>query len=165
MADDISFSVLGLDELNNTLDQLGPAYKYKGARFALRKAANLVRDAAKVNARMVDDPSTFSVIAENIDVRFSRRRFSSTGDVMFRVGVKGGARQEKNKSVDPGLPGGGTQHWRLVEFGTARSQARPFMRPALDENVGAAIDVFVDQLDKWTERNIKKLQKKGLIQI
>lgn len=161
--DDVSFSIIGLKELNSTLDQLGPAYKYKGARFALRKAANLVRDAAKQNAQRIDDPATPSDIPENIAVRFSSRRFKRTGDVMFRVGVRGGAKQEKNKSVDPGLPGGGTQHWRLIEFGTEHIPPAPFMRPALSENIGRATDEFVRELDKWTARNLKRLQKKGAI--
>jgi len=167
--DDISFSILGLKELNNTLGQLGPAYKYKGARFALRKAANLVRDAAKQNALRLDDPETASAIAENIAVRFSSRRFKNTGDVMFRVGVRGGAKQEKNQSVDPGLPGGGTQHWRFPEFGYIHKKSgehvppTPFMRPALEENIDKAVGEFVDQLDKWTARNLKKLQKQGAI--
>lgn len=157
MADKIEFSLFDPDDALGKLEALPDALRYKGARFALRKTANLVRDAAKQNARKLDDPATASVIAENIAVRFSSRTFKRTGNVMFRVGVMGGARlsdQEKSE----GLPGKGTQHWRLLEFGTENTRAHPFMRPALSNNVHQAIAEFGKQLDRWMARNLKKLK-------
>lgn len=91
MAENVQFSLLDPDGAIDKLKALPDAFRYKGARFALRKAANLVRDAAQQNARKLDDPATASVIAENIAVRFSSRTFKRTGNVMFRVGVMGGA--------------------------------------------------------------------------
>lgn len=166
--DDISFSVAGLKELNNTLDQLGPALKKKGARFALRKAANLVRDSAMQNAQRIDDPKTKESIVKNIAVRFSGRTFKRTGDLKFRVGVLGGARGYAKASGEfqgagKENPGGDTFHWRFVEFGTSEFPAVPFIRPAMEQNIGRATDEFSVQLDRWLARNLKKLQKQGLI--
>lgn len=62
--------------------------------------------------------------------------------------------QEKSE----GLPGKGTQHWRLLEFGTENSRARPFMRPALSNNTNQAIAEFGKQLDRWLARNLKKIK-------
>lgn len=160
MADNLQFSLEDPDKVLDKLKQFPDALRYKGARFALRKAANLVAEAAKQNARRLDDPGTASAIAENIAVRFSSRRFKRNGDVLFRVGVRGGAKlQDQEKSQ--GLPGKGTQHWRLLEFGTEKMRAQPFMRPALQNNINKATDEFVRQLDRWIGRNLKKIDKLG----
>lgn len=161
MADGVEFSLLDPDHALDKLVGLPTALRKKGARFAMRKAANLVRDDAKQRAERLDDPETASVIAENIAVRFSSRRFRNTGDILFRVGVRGGARltdQEKSQ----GLPGKGTQHWRLLEFGTEHARAQPFMRPALSQNVGAATAEFAKHLDRWLARNLNKIRKDGV---
>lgn len=162
MADAVQFSLIGLDDVLGKMKALGPALKKKGARFAMRKAANLVAAAAISNAMRIDDPSTPSAIPKNIAVRFSNRRFKSTGDVMFSVGVMGGAVLDEKQEAD-GLPGKGTQHWRLREFGTERTAADPFMSPALADNVGVATNEAADQLNRWLDRNIRKLTKQGLL--
>ena len=71
----------------------------------------------------------------------------------FRVGVRGGA---KEGSDDPGAPGGGTWHWRLVELGTEHSAAEPFMRPAMESNIQRAINEFVRSYGRGLDRAIKK---------
>lgn len=158
MADKVEFSLYDPDNVLGKLKAFPVAIGKKGARFAMRKAANLVANAAKENARKLDDPQTASAIAENIAVRFSSRTFKRTGNVLFRVGVRGGAvlaDQEKSR----GLPGKGTQHWRLLEFGTSRTRARPLMRSALENNINKATDEFIRQLDRWIGRNLKNIDK------
>lgn len=160
MADKVEFSLYDPDNVLGKLKAFPVAIGKKGARFAMRKAANLVANAAKENARKLDDPQTASAIAENIAVRFSNRTFKRTGNVLFRVGVMGGAGgnlSEKDQAA--GLPGGDTRHWRLLEFGTSRTRARPFMRPALENNINKATDEFIRQLDRWIARNLKNIDK------
>lgn len=161
MADQVQFSILGLKEVLDKFEGLPKAFKYKGSRFALRKAANLVAEKARENARRLDDPETASVIADNIAVRFASRRFKTTGDVMFRIGVMGGANLKK-RDASEGLPGKGTQHWRLLEFGTEKMPAQPFMRPSLEQNINEATNEFVTQMDKWITRNLKRIKKNGI---
>ena len=88
-------SLIGLDELLGKLESVTSDVKLKGGRFALRKAANLIAIKAKENAKRLDDPTSSEEIAENIAVRWSGKRFKTTGDLAFRVGVMGGARQYK----------------------------------------------------------------------
>ena len=53
-------------------------------------------------------------------------------------------------------PGGDTFYFRFLEFGTSKVPARPFLRPALNNNVDGVQDGFVtdfkDQLDKEIAR-------------
>lgn len=143
--------ITGLDKALDRIAKAPDEIKLKGLRFAMRKAANLVRDAAKQGAQAIDDPATGQSIADNIVVRFSGRRFRRTGDVMFRVGVLHGARLDK---ASPGKePRSPTPHWRLIEFGTSRSRAQPFMAPALRNNVGSATNEAGKHLSRWLDRN------------
>ena len=159
-SDGIQFSMLGIDELIGKLDSVKQDVRLKGGRFALRKAANLVRDKAKANALQLNDPKTGRSISDNIAVKFSSRTFKATGDVKFRVGVNHGAvLPTKTSEADSGQ-GGPTPHWRLLELGTENIAANPFMRDALEKNINAATDEFIKHYGKALDRAIKRAQKK-----
>lgn len=167
MADSVSFQIHGLDSLLGKLENLKYETKKKGGRSALRKAAQLVRDMARVNARQVDDRASPEKIYENIVERWNGRLNKRTGDLGFRIGVLGGARDYSaygeittGKSAT-GNPGGDTFYWRFVEFGTERTAARPFMRTALEQGAAAATDKFVAEYEKAVDRAIRRAAKKG----
>jgi HK97 gp10 family phage protein len=154
MAETISVKMTGIDELNKKLEGLKYDVQKKGGRFALRKAAQVVRDAARQNAQTVDDSATGRSIAKNITEKWSSRLNKQTGDLGFRVGVSGGAKVPKD-NADEGA-GGPTPHWRLLEFGTEKMAARPFFSKALSENAQKATDVFIDQFGRAIDRALKK---------
>lgn len=162
MSDSFQFKLTGLDSLLGKLDAVSKDMKYKGGRFALRKAANIVAAAAKANAGQIDDPATAEEIAKNVAVRWSGRTFKTTGSLMFRVGIMGGA-SFADKKPRTGLAGGDTRHWRFIEFGTSKARAKPFMRRAMTENIGAATDEFIRQYERSLDRAIKKAAKKATI--
>lgn len=154
------FQIQGLDDVLVRMRALGPKLAAKGARTAMRKAANVVRDAAKANAAKLDDPTTPNRIADNVAVQFSAKTLKTAGDVMFRVGIRGGAKQYSNTRENRGKArvgkeyktGGSTFYWRFLEFGTSKIRARPFLRPALAENVDKATEVAVVELNKALDR-------------
>lgn len=156
MSDTVSFSLIGIDSLLAKLESITYDVKRKGGRFALRKAAGVVERALKQNAATVDDPNTPADIAKNVAVRFSNRTFKATGDLKFRVGILGGA---SKANATAGLPGGSTVHYRYLEFGTEKMAAKPFVRRALEDNIGAATNEFIDQYEKAIDRAIKKAAK------
>ncbi len=160
MANELTFNLDGVPELNAKLAEVGKDVKFKGGRFALRKAANLVRDNAKSRALAFDDSETGRTVADNIVVRWSGKEFKQTGNLMFRIGVKGGGKAKDKGNPDTG-PGGATPHWHLLEFGTAKMPAQPFMRPALAESIGAVSSEFITQYKKAIDRAIKRAQRQG----
>lgn len=161
MADGVDFKIEGVEDLNAKLKSVSEDVKSKGGRFALRKAANLVRDAAKRNATTIDDPRSPEDISKNIAVRWSGKTFKRTGDLMFRVGVMGGAGGNRPSEAFDTLPGADTRHWRHVEFGTEKTRAQPFFQKALSENVSKATNEFVTQYGKAIDRAIKRARKTG----
>lgn len=159
--DGVDFKLIGMNEVLGRLDSISHDAKYKGGRFALRKAANLVAANAKDNAREIDDPKSTEEIAKNIAVRWSTRTFKSTGDLKFRVGVIGGAGGRGSPEKLASNPGGDTRHWRMLEFGSENNiPARPFMRRALSENTSQAIDEFARHFEPAINRAIKRAKKR-----
>lgn len=151
----IEAKITGLDELQAKLKNLSAETQYKGGRFALRKAAQIVRNAAREGAARLNDPATGRAIADNIAERWNGKTFKQNGDLMFRVGVLKGAVLPKDNGKETGK-GSATPHWRLLEFGTEKMQAKPFMRPALENNLQTATDEFVRQYNKAIDRVIAK---------
>ena len=154
---DFEFKIEGLDPVIRKLRALPEKFGKRGMRRALRKGANVVRNAARNNAKQIDDPETRERIWKNIAVQGGgARRERQAGGPMMRVGVRGGARHRDDKALDS-LPGGNTTHWRWVEFGSVNNQARPFMRPALANNVDAATNAIVAAAKVELDKELAKL--------
>lgn len=170
MTDSVSFQLHGMDEVQGKLDAISHEVKYKGGRFALRKAANLVAGKAKENADKLDNPDTDNKISDYIAVRWSTRTFKSTGDLKFRVGVQGGARYNYANTKDNARSGrigksyqveSQAYYWRFLEFGTSKMSAKPFFRKALADNVGAATAEFAKHFPKAIDRALRNAKKKA----
>jgi len=161
MADSVEFSITGLDSLLGKLESVSYDVKRKGGRAALRKAAQIIVDKAKQNAERIDDSETGRSIAENIAMRWNGRLFKRTGDLGFRIGVLTGS----TRNLLPGNPdtgkGGATPHAMLVELGTEKARAQPYLRPALEGQIGEVTSVFVNEYEKAIDRAIKRAAKKA----
>ncbi|HCB0320539.1 TPA: HK97 gp10 family phage protein [Klebsiella pneumoniae] len=158
MADGVEFKLTGVDELLGKLESITDDMKRKGGRAALRKAANIIANRAKTNASRLDDPATGRSIADNIAVRWNGREFKRNGNLAFRIGVLHGAVLKKHPDKAKNAP---TPHWRLLEFGTEKMRAEPFMRPAAESSAEDATRTFVDEYGKAIDRAITRAAKKG----
>lgn len=169
MVDSVQFKIDGLDPFLAKLENLKYETKKKGGRAALRKAAQYIRKIAQHNAQKIDDPATANSISRNIVERWNSRLNKRTGDLGFRIGVLGGARdysaygEIKTGKPASANPGGDTFYWRFIEFGTENFGAKPFMRTALSENIDTATEVFIQEYEKTIDRAIKTAKKKGAV--
>lgn len=144
----VELNIEGLDELNRKLQQLANPRKAKSiARKAARQAMNIARDAARTNAKAIDDPETREKIHKNIVTQGGKSRNSN--EIVIRVGVRGGAAMNKNSNREAlsGLSGGNTTYWRMLEYGNSHQPAVPFMRPALSQNLDKVTTKFVQVFD------------------
>ncbi|MEG2445385.1 MAG: HK97 gp10 family phage protein [Acinetobacter sp.] len=138
----------GHQDIERKLRELGSATVVRRiTRKAARQSMNIVRDAAKENAKRIDDPVTREKIFKNISTSAGKTRDKNT--IKMRVGVRGGA--SFSNPNPPNTSGGDTRHWRWIEFGKTGVPAVPFMRPALAMNIENVINkfsqVFVNELD------------------
>lgn len=155
------FSLIGAESVIAQLKEVKRDVRFKGGRFALRKAAKIVEAKAKAGAAQVDDPASDASIEKNITTRFSSRTFKRSGDLMFRVGVMGGAGGNRPSSDFAGLPGGDTRHWRQLEFGNENHAAQPFMRKALSDSIHEVTSTFLTEYDKALGRAIRRAQRQA----
>lgn len=151
MADGIEFSLTGIEEVRRKLEQVPIKLRTKGSKRALGRAAAIVRKAARQNALRVDDHETGRRIADNIGQRVRGGYSRRTGDAMVSVGVLTQKGRIPKGNPDAG-PKGNTPHWHLIELGTEKARAQPFLRPALESNIGAVTDKFVTELDKELDK-------------
>ncbi|AYN10197.1 HK97-gp10 family putative phage morphogenesis protein [Pseudomonas putida] len=158
MADGVDFSILGLDSLLGKLSEVSVDVRRKGGRAALRKAAQVVVQKAKAGAERMDDKATGRSISDNIALRWNGRLFKRTGDLGFRIGVMHGAVLKDGGDLSSNAP---TPHWRLIEFGTEKMPAAPFMRPALADSISEVTNTFVTEYEKAIDRAIRRAAKKA----
>ncbi len=150
----ITVKMHGLDDVQKRLKQLGSDKVAKRiARKASRQAMNIVRDAARDNAKAIDDPETAERIWKNIGTQSGKTRNRS--EVRMRVGVRGGA-SFSNKNP-PKTSGGDTRYWRWIEYGKTGVPAAPFMRPALSSNIGPVIERFAQVFNAELDRELGSL--------
>ena len=157
MADGVEFRIEGLGPVLARMRGLAPKLRQKGTKKALGRAAAIVRKAAKQNALRIDDIETGRRIADNIVQRVRSGYTRRTGDVMVSVGVLTERGRIPKGNPDTG-PKGSTPHWHLVEEGTEKARAQPFLRPALAANVDAVTNKFVIEFGKELD---KALQETG----
>lgn len=144
----VQSNVQGMEQFQRKIEELKNPRKVKSiARKAARQAMNIARDAARANAKAIDDPQTREKIHKNIMTQGGKSRNSN--EIVMRVGVRGGAsmNQHSNSEALSGLSGGRTTYWRFIEFGTSLIQAFPFMRLALSRNIEKITSKFVQVFD------------------
>lgn len=149
----MQIKLAGYDEVKKKLDALAdPKAAKRIARRSARKAMNIVRDAARQNAKAIDDLDTDEMIWKNISTQGGRVRDRNA--IKMRVGVRGGA-SFSNKNP-PNTSGGDTRHWRWVEYGRSGALAFPFMRPALETNIDRVTATFAEEFKAGVDEELSK---------
>ncbi len=150
----VEFKLEGLEPVQEKFKRLGNARLIKNAaRRSMRKAMAIVRDAARNNAKGIDDPETAEKIWKNIAIAAGKTR--NPNEVVMRVGVRGGA--SFSNPNPPNTSGGDTRHWRWIEFGSIHNPPVPFMRPALQNNIQAVTNSFAENFNKEIDKELAKL--------
>ncbi|ENV79509.1 MULTISPECIES: HK97-gp10 family putative phage morphogenesis protein [Acinetobacter] len=150
----VDVEIRGLDDVVSKLQKLANPRRTKSiARKAARQAMNIVRDAARNNAKAIDDPETSEKIFKNIKVSAGKTR--NPNEIVMRVGVDGGA-SFSNPNPKP-TSGGDTRHWRWIEYGKSGVTAVPFMRPALANNIQQVTNKFAEVFDAELDKELANL--------
>lgn len=151
---DAQWELTGFDRVLDKLMGIPVAIRGKAGRSALGRAARIVTNAAKKNAEKVDDAETGRTISANVTQRFRSKFFKQTGDLMISVGVQTKKGRIPTGNPDEG-PKGNTPHWHLIERGTEKATAQPFMLPALTQNIGTVQEKFALELEKQIDKIAK----------
>lgn len=129
----------GLAQLTARFNALSSAAKGKAVRAAGRAGCNEIKKQIVKTAPYDAVSQDNTHIRKNVVVGRSRSR-SGYGREVFTVGIKLGKKTLANGKVVK--TEGDTWYWKLVEFGTSKMPAQPFMRPAAAAAATAALAAF-----------------------
>lgn len=136
--------LVGLSKSRKALDELGPKISKNVVRRAVYSGAIVIRDAARQKVA-VDTGALRSAIVVKPNAR-------KPGEISAGVGVQKkeflkGKRAGKNPR----------RYAHLVEFGSVKMRAEPFMRPAIDANTDKTIEVTVQSIAKGIDDEVRKI--------
>ncbi len=153
MPDGVTVTLEGNQVIAEYLKEIGDDFAFKKMRSALRKGANIVKDAVKARAPESKYGHTGKYIhaAGNlkaaIEVKSARSRAKDF--VVVHIGISSG----KSSKYD-------AYYARWVEFGKFNQSAKPFMRPALESSSGE-VDARVSKFLRNSLKRYKTKQTKG----
>lgn len=134
----------GLAELERKMKLLPE----KVARNALRAGVNAGAQVIKKEAKRLAPVDTGNLAKRAIYVTRSRREGSRTKEV-YKVGVRVGEKEaEKNRDA---------YYWFMLEYGTEKMAAQPFMRPAFENKKLEAIEAMRKKLAQRIDKANRSL--------
>lgn len=147
MAEIRHMRIEGARELDDVLARLPDELARHVVEQALRKAANVVRDAYKANV-----PVSSSSPAD-------RRARSSSGKDYgpLRDNIRTSKIKAPPGSAHMAVHNGRAFWGMFLEFGTSRQPARPYFRQAFDGNADRALAVFGEELGKGLDKVAREL--------
>ncbi len=150
MANDL-MKLSGFKELASALRELGPRVARNTLRRAVSAGAARVRDTAKVYAPVDTGEMRRDIMIKR--ERDTKGEMSAKYSVFVRSGKKSRL-SGKGRNVDKD-----SWYWRLVEFGTSKMAAQPFMRPAFESEKEDAVKDIGKALDEGIQKAAKELSK------
>lgn len=142
----------GLEDLERQLLTMTGKDAHRIVRKGLREGGKIVVNVAKFNLATINDTGALS---ESIGIMARKGRGTNLQTVFV------GERSRNKKAIALANAGGrkvkGVFWANLVERGTVRGQrAQPFLRPALDDNVGSVTRQFGKVVAEEIEKVLKK---------
>jgi HK97 gp10 family phage protein len=152
MADTVSVGFSGLRELGEAMRGLEAKVSKKVAFQATVKAARFVREKAKENLIRNGSVDTGALLNSIVVKRLTRT--GNTADYAVTVSTASMKKYvEKSRARRHRIEGNATYenlgdffYARFVEFGTVKTHARPFLRPALENNKDEAAKIMIEAL-------------------
>jgi len=139
MPGQVTFKLTGFDKLEAALKQLPAKMARKDGGSALKFGANVIADLARSIVRVsdIDEPH----IRDNIVVQLQR------------------ASNDAQRTCLIGFDKAVSYRAHFLEFGTSKMQARPFMRPAIEQGAEEAIRIVGQRL--WDAVAAAAAESKG----
>lgn len=171
MARSASIQLTGFKELEKALLSLPAELAKEAEAGALRAGMVPVRRATIANAAATKDTGLLQK-SIGLTVRRIRKKGQNTNRYTARVGPRTGFKKSLGTRIAKVTKGNRkagkpyeafqdpVRYAHLVELGTSRSAAKPFIRPALDSQQGEIIERMAQGYNKGLARAVAKLRKK-----
>jgi HK97 gp10 family phage protein len=154
VADLVTFKVEGFRELDAALKEVEYELAQRIARSMTAAGAKVIRDSARQKAPEAEAPHTLTVKGDTVIVQPGNLRENIVSKRVTKTELASEhivtVRGKKRNSY-------AARYGRLQEFGTVNHPPQPFLRPAFDENIQAAIAA----MRKTGERRIASAARKA----
>jgi HK97 gp10 family phage protein len=144
--------VKGLSEMQRMLSQLPGVLQEKIGVDAMAKAAQVIQ--AEVTTRAPVRASSGHEDGKKVSRRQHRRRYP--GNLKQNIHVRRVQAESGSMISFEVGPSGAAWYGRLVELGTSRAAAHPFLRPAVDAKAQDSIDTFAHVLEEDLETAVRQ---------
>lgn len=142
MAKSVTVSVSGLKDLGDRMKALSEDVNLKIGRAGVAAGAGLIARAAKAKAPILTGNLKKNIITKRIPP--GETNMTSEYIVTVRQGKL--TQKQKAKGLQDAYYG------RFVEHGTAKMAAKPFLRPAYDENKEKAVEAIKERIAARLEK-------------
>lgn len=149
---ELDFQFFGAEEMEQLFRALPERMQNNVMSSAVRGGAAVIRKAARLNLVSRGAIRT-GLLHQSINVRIKNYRrdgvvYAAIGPRYDVVGTT-----PKGKRIRP------ANYAHLVEFGTVSANAKPFLRPAIDQNREAVFSGITQRARRGLAREIKKLRR------
>lgn len=146
-------------QVQKALEKLPGVLQQKVVIGATRAAAKVIAEEAKENV-----PVDIGLLKKSISVAKAKKRDTKDGHIKFYVVPKskilisskvtvGGKRGKLKSKVN-------AYYAHMVEFGTSKMAAHPFLRPAFENSADKSVKAFQEYAINRVEKEVKKLAKR-----
>lgn len=155
----IEFKLTGVDGVLKTLQSLPPEVVSKrggAVKLALAKGARLIRNEVKKNLqRVVSTDESTGLLHKNIISSRGKQPYGTKGE-RYLVRVK-----RKTYPDRQGKPVTTLKTANILEYGSEKQSAQPFIRPAANSKAQEAINVITTDLVKRVDKIVADLARKN----
>lgn len=153
MASPVRFEMKGLRQLGANFKELSDVMQKKIAASATGAAATFVKNVAKQNITSSPAVQTGSLLGSIVTKKL-RQSESGLTSAHIVTPLRGRRSKHKAKGKQRLAP-----HAVFVEYGTINMPAEPYLRPALERNLGRVQDIMKDKLYVGINAAVRKLRK------
>jgi HK97 gp10 family phage protein len=160
-----AFKLEGADQVLNMLKALPPEVVSKNGgpvKLALKAGANVIAKQIAANLNVVTSNETSTgeqlstgLILKSLQVIRKRDRGFSGGGEAYRIRFRRLKYERNGKTVTT------LKTAQILEYGSSKQPAEPFIRPAFETKKNEAVKVTIDNLKQRLDKVAQKLLKQG----
>lgn len=156
-----SIKLDGVHHIARELARLPVEIRKTAETAALRAGGKPILDAARGNCPVGDR----GLLKKSLGLTVKKNRSGQLkGEYTLRVGARTGfaevsGTRTKGKNAGKTIRHDPAKYAHLVELGTSKSAAKPFIRPAIDSAGSQVIDAMAKGYARGLERAVQKLQR------
>lgn len=149
MTIEVAYELKGVDKLVKILDTLPETVRKQCLKPALRKGGLVIRRAAKRNVSGSPVGVRTGLLRKYISMVSLKDRAGQSPAVLIGIPKKTKLLDVIKSTRKDLKPGSRPYYWRMLEFGTKKMRARPWLRPAVQSTQAQVAETLAEYHRKF----------------